>query len=145
MAEVRNFRSIIDASSEQTKTYNFLRANNENKLPIVVSDLVAFMGLAHYAPRDIASRLIYLADPQASLRHFGHSSVDQGILDLKPWFGLNVERSAPYIDAHGRFLVYGGVHIGNWLLFDLPRADRRIELKGRSGNSLLFLVTAKQT
>jgi Dolichyl-phosphate-mannose-protein mannosyltransferase len=143
MAEARNFQSIVEASSDQARTYDFLRSNNESKLPIVVSDLVAFMSLAHYAPQDIASRVVYLADPQASFRYFGHSSVEQGILDLKPWFRLKVEEYTPYIASQERFLVYGGVHIGNWLLFELKLPNRRIELRGRNGNNLLFLVSPK--
>ena len=144
MVEVRSFQSMVEATSDQAKTYDFLRSTNENKLPIVGSDLHTFMTLAHYAPPDIASRVVYLADPQASLRYLGHSSVDQGILDLKPWFGLKVEKYAPYVAFQKRFLVYGGVHIGNWLLFELKRANMRIELRGRNGDNLLFLVSPKE-
>lgn len=144
IVEVRSFRSLAEASLGQGKTYEFLRSDSESQLPIVVSDLVAFMSLAHYAPQDIASRVVYLADPQASFRHFGHTSVEQNILDLKPWFGLKVEQYAPYIASQERFLVYGGIHSGNWLLFELKPASMRIELRGRNGNNLLFLVSRKE-
>ena len=141
--QVRSFLDLAEARLRQAKTYEFLRSDSDNKLPIVASDLSTFMSLAYYAPHDIASRVVYLADPQAEFRYFGHNSVDQGILDLKPWFRLKVEEYAPYVASQERFLVYGGAHIGNWLLFDLL-ANMRIELRGRNGNNLLFLVSHKE-
>ena len=142
MVQIRNFQRIIDVSSAQAKAYEFLRSNNESQLPIVVSDLHTFMTIAHYAPQDIASRVVYLADPQASLRYLGHSSVDQGILDLKPWFGLKIEEYTSYVGSQQQFLVYGPIGWLNWLVSELIGNNRRIELKGRHSDNLLFLVSA---
>jgi hypothetical protein len=146
MAQVRDFRNISAASSYQTKSYELLESDSEKKVPIVASDLNTFTMLGHYGPAEITSRLVYLADPQASLRHLGHSSVDQGILDLRSWFRLRVEEYGPYIASQERFLVYGGVDPGwVWLLSELTLADFRIELRGRNKNSFLFLVSAKKS
>jgi Dolichyl-phosphate-mannose-protein mannosyltransferase len=143
--EIQNFRKAAETSLGQAKAYKLLQSESENNLPIVASDLNTFTTLAHYAPRDFASRLVYLADPQASLRHLGHSSVDQGILDLKPWFRLKVEEYAPYIASHERFFVYGYADPHwVWLLSELSRPDFRVELKGRHKDNLLFLVTVKK-
>lgn len=139
--QVRNFQGIAKDSKELAITYDFLRTQNENKLPIVVSDPHTFMTLAHYAPRDIASRVVYLADTQASLRNLGHSSVDRGMLDLKPWFGLPIEEYASYVASQEQFLVYGPIGWLNWLVSELTETNRRIELKGRHGENLLFLVS----
>jgi dolichyl-phosphate-mannose-protein mannosyltransferase len=151
MGEVRTFQSIVEDSSAEAETYEFLQSNNEDKLPIVASDLYDFMTLAHYAPPDIASRIVYLADPQASQRHLGHSSVDQGILDLKPWFRLKIEEYAPYVASQQRFLLFVRGQCLNrrfrrwqWLLSELTTTDRRIELKGRNRNNLLFSVSATE-
>ncbi len=151
MGEVRTFQSIVEDSSARAETYEFIQSNNEDKLPIVTSDLYDFMTLAHYAPPDIASRVVYLADPQASLRHLGHSSVDQGILDLKPWFHLKIEESAPYVASQQRFLLYvRGQSLNSrfrrwqWLLSELTTTNRRIELKARNRENLLFLVSATE-
>jgi hypothetical protein len=144
MVEVRSFQRSAEASLGQAKTYKLLQSDSEKNLPIVASDLHTFTTLAHYGPREFASRLVYLADPQASLRHLGHSSVDQGILDLKPWFGLKVEEYGPYIASHDRFLVYGYLDpYWVWLLTELSLANFRIEMRGRNKNNFLFLVSAK--
>jgi hypothetical protein len=143
LLEVRNFQTIVQASSAQAKTYEFLRSNNKNELPIVASDPHTFMTLTHYAPRDIASRVVYLADPQASLRYLGHSSVDQAMADLKPWFRLRVEEYSSYVASQQQFLVYGSIGWLNWLVAELTATNRRIELKGRDKENLLFLVSTK--
>ena len=88
--QVMYFRQTMAVSLEQLATYEFLRSVSHNELPIVVSNPHTFMKLVHYAPQDLASRLVYLADPEASLRSLGHNTVDRGMLDLKPWFQLNV-------------------------------------------------------
>jgi hypothetical protein len=152
---LRNFISFSDVPMRQAKTYEFLRSDSEKNLPIVASDLHTFMLLAYYAPRDISARVVYLADPEASLHYLGHTIVDQGILDLRPWFQLNIEKYKTYVASRHRFLVYSRV-IGdrnwlgcfwdqpwdlNWLLFELKRADMQIELRGRNKDDLLFLVT----
>ena len=94
------------------------------------------MTLTYYAPPDISSRIVYLADPQASIRYFGHDTVDRGIIDLKPWFPVQVEEYGPYIVSHERFLLYARVRgerdwLGffwgepwelNWLLYELHSA-----------------------
>jgi len=142
--EVRTFQSTVEASSAQAKTYEFLRVHNENQLPIVTSDSHTFMTLAHYAPREITSRLVYLADTQASLRHIGFTSVDQGMVNLKPWFRLPIEEYASYVASQQQFLVYGSIGWLNWLVSELTATNRRIELKGRDRENLLFLVSASE-
>jgi hypothetical protein len=152
---LRNFQSLNTISLNQTKTYEFLRAEGDSKLPIVAGDLHTFMLLAYYAPPDISSRLVYLADSQASLRYLDQTVVDQGILDLKPWFRVNAEQYRPYIASQKRFLLYTRVRgdrtwLGcfwgqpwdlNWIIFQLKEDAMRIELLGRNEDDLLFLVS----
>jgi len=147
-------QAVIAAS--WSKSYKFLQSEGDQVLPIVAADLHTFMTLAHYAPPSLSSRVVYLADPQASIRHLGHDTVDRGILDLKPWFHVAAEEYAPYLASHSRFLVYTrvrgdrswlGCYWGqpwnlSWLLYELHRAPVRIELRGRNDDDLLFLVTS---
>jgi hypothetical protein len=102
------------------------------------------MLLAYYAPRELAARLVYLADPGLSLHYLGHSSVDQGILELKPWFPVNIERYGPYVASQRRFFVYGYPGGLNWLFNELTAAEMRIELRGRNANKLLLLVSPNE-
>jgi hypothetical protein len=142
---IRNYQSEVATSLSQAEIYNFLQSASKSSLPIVAMNAHAFMVLTHYGPRELTSRLVYLADPEASLRYLGHNTVDRGMLGLmKPWFHLRVEEYGPYIASQQRFLVYGNLWNFNWLLSELAATDRRIELRGRKGNDLLFLVSPKE-
>lgn len=142
------------AASAVGPVAEFLTVSTTDELPIVVSDPHNFMMLAHYAPRDLSSRLVYLADPEASLRHMGHDTMDRGLVDLNPWFRMNVKESREFQQSCGRFVLYvhGGFLGGplanglsvpdfNWLLSDLILGEWHLELLRRKENHLLFLVT----
>jgi 4-amino-4-deoxy-L-arabinose transferase-like glycosyltransferase len=140
-----HYHDLAKARSVQAQTEDFLRAKDPDGLPIAISDSLWFTRLAHYAPPDLAPRIIYLADADASLRYLGHNSIEKGMLDLiKPWFRLNVEEYRHFISAKERFLVYGKpTYFLNWLIFELERTGMRIEMQGRNGDFLLFLVHPK--
>lgn len=158
MAGVTQFKHQTVTITSWSNDYEFLRSGVDSTLPIVAADLHSFMTLAHYAPPAISSRVVYLADPQASLHYLGHDTVDRGILDLKPWFHVAVEEYDAYVNSHDRFLVYQevqgernwlGYYWGrpwalSWLLYALPSAPVHIELVSRNDNSLLFLVTTDE-
>ena len=122
-------------------TIELLQSEGESSLPIVASDPHTFIELAHYAPPEIASRLVYLADPPTALRRLGYDSVERGMIDLlKPWFGLNVTDYKSYTASHPRFLTYGSFGFLNWITPQLEEDGMRIEMRGRNGGKFLFLV-----
>ncbi|ULA64058.1 MAG: PMT2 domain-containing protein [Nitrospira sp.] len=142
------------AASAVDPVAEFLTASATDELPIVISDPHNFMMLAHYAPGGLSSRLVYLADPDASLRHMGHDTMDRGMIDLNPWFRMNVKDSRAFQQSRDRFFLYvhGGFLGGplsnglsvpdfNWLLSDLMAGEWRLELLRRQENRMLFLVT----
>lgn len=127
------------------KIFELIESEPITNLPVVVSDAHSFMMLSQYAPHKLSSRLVYLADPKAALRHLGYDTVDRGILDLKPWFGFHIEEYSQYLEKQPKFLVYvnGGRPSGlNWLLTELVSAPHRIEVRAKIDDHLLFLVTS---
>jgi hypothetical protein len=144
-----------DIAKEQDAE-SFLQSHTGEALPIVVSDAHLFSLLGHYAPPDLAQRLVYLADPGASRRYLGFDSQEQGMVHLlQPWFHWRVEDYEPYIASHQRFLVYGPVGTGgasitnsgyflNWVLSDLVARHMQVELKARNEEILLFLISPNQ-
>ena len=97
--------------------YAIVRSETETDLPVVVADPHNFMRMSHYAPRDLSSRFVYLADSDKSLKHLGHDTMDRGILDLRPWFHLNIQEAKPFRRTESRFLLYvhGGYLGGPWV------------------------------
>jgi hypothetical protein len=152
------FKHQTSITKNWANTYEFLQSTTDPTLPIVAAELGSFMTLAYYAPPDISSRIVYLANPEAALRHIGHDSLDQGILDLRPWFPVSVEEYRAFIPTHDHFLVYTRI-LGDatwlrgiwtslwdwmWLFNELPNAPVRIELISHFGDGLLFSVTANE-
>jgi hypothetical protein len=144
MQVARNFQKTTKTSLDYVKIYRSFRSGSETKLPIAVSHALTFMELTYYAPRDVASRLVYLVHPEAALRHLGTDTAERQMLDLKPWFRLKIEDYGPYIAAQRRFLVFGYAQNLNWLLDELEAADMRIELRSRNKHNFLFLVSPRQ-
>jgi len=141
--QLRGLQNIAEVQSHRVRAIELLHSNGHKRLPIVASDLNTFTTLAHYAPKQIAERLVYLSDAQASLKYLKHSSVDQGILDLKPWFRLNIEEYRRFISEQKQFLVYGGTDPNwVWLHSELNHGGFRIEMEGRNKANFLFLVTS---
>ena len=75
-------------------TTSLLRRIDKEGLPIVAAELHTLIGLSHYAPSDIASHLVYLADPSTARRFLGYGSLDSAVLELVgPWFHM---RAVPF-------------------------------------------------
>ncbi len=132
-------------SASLQNSFKLLRAESEQNLLIVIADPHTLVVFSHYAPPEITSRMIYLADPAIALKSLGSNSVERGMVDLvKPWFGMNVTEYKSFIAAHPRFLLYGnfgGLSFLNWILPDLQANDMRVEFRGRNGDNLLFLIS----
>jgi hypothetical protein len=145
LSGVRHYQMLSEVRLTNRQTQSFLREHCRNGLPIVVSDPHAFMTLAHYGSPDIAGRIVYLADPEASLRYLGHNSVEKGMLDLiKPVFGLNVQEYHRYLRNEERFMVYTRpANAFNWLLSDLNSKSAMIEMRGRDHDALILFVQPK--
>jgi len=156
MAAATQIKHQASIEAGWRKTYQLLEADDGSELPIVAADLHSFMTFVQYGPQRLQSRIVYLADPVASIRHLGHDTVDRGILDLRPWFHVPVETYGSFAASHERYLVYARVRgnpswLGyywiepvnlNWLFCELYRAPVQIELKSWFDNDLLFLVSA---
>ncbi len=108
--------------------------------PIVISDVTNFHRLSFYGQRDLANRLVYIADPHRSVRYLGHDTVDRGLLALNPWFPLKIVWWNEWWGDHASSLVYGPVADWEWITFAL-REIGTTELKNRDTSHLLLGVT----
>lgn len=127
----------VSAGSE----YSFLRETGNAALPIVVSESSVLFHVSYYAPADIAKRIVYLADTEASLEFLKHDTVDKGLLALRPWFPLNVQPYRDYLCSRREFLVYGLMDGNwNWLMSAFARDKIPISILGARGNRVMLHV-----
>jgi hypothetical protein len=113
-------------------------------VPIVVSEVTVFHRLSFYGRRDLASRLVYVADPHLSVRYLGHDTIDRGLLDLNPWFPLRTVWWHDWWSIHPFSVVYGYVGEWTWLTFALGEIGT-VQLMDRDVAHLLFAVTRDRT
>lgn len=112
---------------------------------IAIADPHLFFELSHQAPPSLRTRLFYIADRPAALRHLDTDAVDRSVMDIKSLAGLRV-RGLPEVLASGEpFGVYG--YPGNWVWLVEELADRRIPISITSsyGKRLLLVAGASGT
>jgi cbb3-type cytochrome oxidase subunit 3 len=137
-----NWKASTASDSTPQMKITLVQEKGEADLPIVTADPYTFIELEHYAPPDVRSRVVYLADPEAALRHLKHNSIERGIVDLiGPWFGMNVVDYNSYMAARPRFLLCGDPNFFSWIVPQLEADGMRFELKGLKGKIMLFSVT----
>ena len=128
-------------ASEAREGYHQMLAAAEADEPIAIAESSIFHKLWFYGPRDFRWRISYLSDPAYSIKYLGHDTVDRGLLELKPWFGENVQPFREYAARTPRFLVYGRVGEWTWITQGLLEEHLHAVLVGRHGDRIALQVT----
>ena len=106
--------------------YRLLRMG-PGDVPVVIASPHAFFQLTYYAPPDLASRFVYLADPASAERYLGTDTAELGIREFRRWTPLRIEDYPAYLSAHPRFLLYSRGPWG-WLLPELQAKRARMQV-----------------
>jgi hypothetical protein len=139
-------RSILVSVGQQQKEFEqsltLLRLANKANAPIVAADPHTFTEFSHYAPIDIASQMVYLADSAIAYRILGFDSIENNMIRLVgPTFNMKVVPLEEFVTSKPRFLVYGELNWLNWIIRALEEKRYRLELKANVGEKYLFTVT----
>lgn len=108
--------------------------------PTTISDVTVFHRVSFYARREFQRNFAYLCDPAVSVKYLKQDTIDQGLLDLRPWFPLNTVERAHYLKEHSEFLAYGLVGEWNWTTFFFTAPDYQTNVLARKGNRLLLRI-----
>jgi hypothetical protein len=136
---LRDYQQFVSNRESQDLTFQFL-ASNATDLPLVIAAPHQFFVQSHAAAGEHRGHFIYLADVPLALEYTGTDTVERGLLALKHYAPLDVQDYRSFAAAHERFLVYGFPDPFGWVVQNLLRAGRSISVKGRNGDSLLYLV-----
>lgn len=101
---------------------------NHADSPMALSDITIFHQVSFYSPRAMVQNIAYVASPEASVKYLQQDTVDRGLLDLRPWFPLQIVPSQTFLAEHREFLVYAYIGAWSWLTYDLmpPNYDTRM-------------------
>lgn len=124
------------------RVYRFFRMAAPGGVPVVIASPHTFFQLTYYAPPELASRFVYLADPAAALRYLDTDTPELGIREFRRWTPLRIEDYRAYLLAHPRFLLYADRGPWAWLLPALAAKSVRFQVVALDGAVPLFLVDA---
>lgn len=96
--------------------------------PLALSDITIFHQVSFYSPRAMIQNVAFVASPASSVKYLEQDTVDRGLLDLRPWFPLQIVPSQTFLAEHREFLVYAYIGAWSWLTYDLipPYYDTRM-------------------
>jgi hypothetical protein len=96
--------------------------------PLALADPLIFHQVSFYSPRPMLHNIAYVASPESSVKYLQQDTVDRGLLDLRPWFPLQIVPSRTFLAEHSEFLVYTYIGAFSWLTYDLtpPYYDTRM-------------------
>ena len=148
------WRDITIANKDRSgfeQSMTLLRSADKEDLPIVIGEPYTFLLFSHYAPSDVQSRLVYLADPVLAGEILGFTSVENGMVQLVgPWFHMKVVPFEAFLKPNPRFLLYGA-WTSNWVNRALSDRLFRIEFLARlesptfPNDRYLFYVTPRDS
>lgn len=121
--------------------YRFFQKAAPGDVSVVISSPHAFFQLTYYAPLELGSRFVYLADPAAALRYLDTDTPELGMREFRRWTPLRIEDYDTYLRTHPRFLLYNRGP-WDWLLPALVAKRVRMQLVALDGAVPLFLVDA---
>lgn len=87
---------------------------------IAVDDWALVLRLSLYAPRDLASRINYIADPANSDKFIGEDTADLDAIALRPWLPVQTVSTQSFLQSNARFLAYNISNRWDWLIHVLP-------------------------
>ena len=138
--EVQTYRRVVVDGLRHTQTYNFLQNYASGDAPIVISDPVAFMEFSYDVPKNLARRLTYLADPRLALQYAGSDDAEKGLVEMKSWARLDVQKFHEFVATGRRCYIYVVDYPDQyaWVVRGFQSAHWRIVLERWQGGMVLF-------
>jgi|HubBroStandDraft_2_1064218.scaffolds.fasta_scaffold02490_4 hypothetical protein len=125
---------------------SFVQKANESDLPVVISDGLLYLQLAHYASPEWKKRFVYLLDEQKAVQYMGTDSIDKNLVVLRQYMPLETEEFSEFGRAHNEFLLYvEDPRQGfDWLPEYLPTATSSMRVLESDPSRKLYLVTMEK-
>jgi Dolichyl-phosphate-mannose-protein mannosyltransferase len=96
---------------------DFVSAGGHSDLPVVISDVLDFLPLQHYADQNWQKRFVVVLDPGQTLVDTGPDTLDKQLAILRQYANLPIYDWQPFLAEHPVFLLYssnGGLDRDWW-------------------------------
>jgi hypothetical protein len=115
-----------------------MEAVSNKSAPIVLLDDLEFLPIMHYAPANLASRLVYLVGP-------GFDIIGEGYMRLQRLCRApgHFERRADFLSTHDTFIAHCKTR-SFYRLDDFIREGADVRMESISADSFLVSITLKK-
>ena len=111
--------------------------------PVAVPDGQLFLRMWQYAPDELKSRLLFLADNEAAVQYMGFDTIDGGMRGLVPWSQIPLVEYRDFAKPGREFLVYQNALRPGWLLSKVVDDGGLAEIQKQSPYRSLVRVRLK--
>lgn len=109
-------------------------------LPVVISDGLDYLPIAHYSTPEQTRRFASLVDPAASVTYQGSDNVDKALLAQSAYSPLQVYGFPDFVSQHRRFLLYSRGGPFDWWPARLVREGYSLRALVAEQNIKVYLV-----
>lgn len=127
---------------ELVEIQDYLQSGVEKSLPIVFSETMLYLPVAHYCLPDLTGRLVYLTDEDRELRYEGNDQMVRLLKGAAEYIPLRLVDYTKFTTEHSEFLLYA--EPSEWPLFALRDDGAEIQVLKVNGNRWLYLVKTRQ-
>jgi hypothetical protein len=128
------------ASPEQNWAKVIELTRREPGLPIAVTPGALYLELVQYAPRELSSRFIYLADPESAVRFTGTDTPDRSNSILAEFVPLRVMDRKGFQAANPRFLLFSAGGEMDWLTPYLKQSGGPLQALANQAGITIYRV-----
>jgi hypothetical protein len=138
------WRHPFTLNSPAPAVEDFVRRGSDADLPVVVSDSVAYLPLAHYASPAFARKFVFLVDEHEAVTYMGTDNLDKNLLVLRSYAPFQVDDYSQFTSSHREFLLYVEEPVTrfDWLTWHLSH-EASLRLMAMEQNRRLYLVSMK--
>ena len=135
----RAYRNLATSAAAYEQTLRFLDENSDGE-PVVIHDPHLFLELSALGNGRSGSDLLYIFDRDRALAYTDTDDVELGLMALKSWAPLHMERFDDFVARKSPVLVYGYPAVFGWIVPELQRDHWRFTVSAHNGEQLLFLA-----
>jgi 4-amino-4-deoxy-L-arabinose transferase-like glycosyltransferase len=141
--EVQFWTSLRHRDAPVEPVASLAETVHHEDLPIVISDINAYLMFWHYASPALRQRLVTLADPASAVIYEGSDTSQKIAEALRSFAPVAVPDFGTFAAQHPVFLLYSNRTEGDWWPVRLAREGHRLQLLAVRGSDTMYLVELK--
>jgi Dolichyl-phosphate-mannose-protein mannosyltransferase len=141
---VRHYRALVGSAGNDEQTLRFL-VDTAGGQPVAIQDPHLFFELSALLNGRVGLTLVYLFDRERALAYTGTDTVELGLMTLKSWAPLHLEKFDDFVARKSPILVYtppplSEPSVFGWLVRELERDHWHFTVSAHNGEHPLFLA-----